>query len=80
MRAAAPAALDPELALRQPGGERRILGLLIESHLVAGRQDLSNTPLTYGQSVTDGCIDWANTVDVLYRLAEAVSGRRRAAA
>lgn len=61
-------------------GEQRILGLLIESHLVAGRQDLSNTPLTYGQSVTDGCIDWASTVQVLYGLTEAVAGRRKVAA
>lgn len=69
-----------DIAGQITGGEHRILGLLIESHLVAGRQDLSNTPLTYGQSVTDGCIGWASTVEVLYSLAEAVSGRRRAAA
>ncbi|TQV80594.1 3-deoxy-7-phosphoheptulonate synthase [Denitrobaculum tricleocarpae] len=69
-----------DIADQIAGGERRILGLLIESHLVAGRQDLTNKPLKYGQSVTDGCIDWATTIDVLYGLAEAVSGRRRAAA
>ncbi len=69
-----------DIAGQIAGGERRILGLLIESNLVAGRQDLGSCPLTYGQSVTDGCIDWATTVGVLYDLAEAVTGRRRVAA
>lgn len=69
-----------DIAGQIAGGEQRILGLLIESHLVAGRQDLEAKPLKYGQSVTDGCIDWATTVGVLYDLAEAVAGRRRVAA
>ena len=52
---------------------------MIESHLVAGRQDLvAGQPLVYGQSVTDGCIDWDSTVQVLERLADAVRMRRRA--
>jgi 3-deoxy-7-phosphoheptulonate synthase len=51
---------------------------MIESHLVAGRQDLvEGQPLVYGQSITDGCIDWDSTVRVLERLAEAVRARRR---
>ena len=39
------------------------MGVMVESHLVAGRQDLvPGKPLTYGQSITDGCIDWETTV------------------
>ena len=59
-------------------GDRRIMGVMVESHLLAGRQDLvPGNPLTYGQSITDGCIDWATTVAVLDRLAAAVADRRR---
>lgn len=59
-------------------GETRVMGLMIESHLVAGRQDLiAGQPLVYGQSVTDGCIDWESSVKVLEALAESVRERRR---
>jgi len=62
-------------------GDRRIVGVMIESNLVAGRQDLvAGKPLTYGQSITDGCIGWDTTVEVLERLAEAVGQRRSTAA
>lgn len=57
-------------------GDQRITGVMIESHLVAGRQDLSDAPLTYGQSITDGCIGWDDTVSALHSLAEAVAQRR----
>jgi len=58
-------------------GDRRIIGVMIESNLVAGRQDLvPGTPLTYGQSITDGCIGWETTVESLDALAESVSARR----
>jgi 3-deoxy-7-phosphoheptulonate synthase len=58
-------------------GERRIVGVMIESNLVAGRQDaLPGKALTYGQSITDGCIDWNATVPALNELADAVSARR----
>jgi 3-deoxy-7-phosphoheptulonate synthase len=58
-------------------GEQRIVGVMIESNLVAGRQDvLPGTVLTYGQSITDGCIDWQTTVPALNLLAEAVTARR----
>ena len=58
-------------------GDARIVGLMVESHLVAGRQDLvPGQPLVYGQSITDGCIDWEASVAVLERLAEAVRARR----
>ena len=50
---------------------------MIESNLVAGRQDVvPGTPLTYGQSITDGCIDWETTVSALNALADAVAARR----
>ena len=59
-------------------GETRIMGLMIESNLVAGRQDLiPGQPLVYGQSVTDGCIDWDSSFKVLEALAESVRERRR---
>ena len=58
-------------------GDRRIVGVMVESYLVAGRQDLvPGRDLTYGQSVTDACIGWEDTVEVLERLSEAVRQRR----
>jgi 3-deoxy-7-phosphoheptulonate synthase len=63
---------------RQVGdGDERIFGVMIESHLVAGRQDLMpGRELTYGQSITDGCIAWEETVPLLEQLAESVRRRR----
>jgi 3-deoxy-7-phosphoheptulonate synthase len=59
-------------------GNSNIIGVMIESHLVGGRQDLvADKPLTYGQSITDACIDWESTVGVLERLAESIRGRRQ---
>ncbi len=67
-----------DIALQIEGGERRIMGAMIESHLVAGRQDVvAGVELLYGQSITDGCIDWSTTEQVLNRLAEAVAVRRK---
>jgi 3-deoxy-7-phosphoheptulonate synthase len=58
-------------------GETRIVGVMVESHLVAGRQDLvPGTPLTYGQSITDACLGWDDSVKLLDRLAAGVRGRR----
>jgi 3-deoxy-7-phosphoheptulonate synthase len=58
-------------------GDQRIVGVMVESHLVAGRQDLiAGKELTYGQSVTDGCIDWEQSVVLLQDLAAAVRQRR----
>ena len=49
-----------DIARQIERGERRIAGVMVESHLVGGRQDLTpGKPLVYGQSITDGCIDWA---------------------
>ncbi len=65
------------IAAQLEDGETRIVGTMIESHLVAGQQALvAGVPLVYGQSITDGCIDWATTVRVLDRLANAVRTRR----
>jgi len=58
-------------------GDQRIMGVMIESHLKSGRQDLvDGQALTYGQSITDACIDWDETVQVLKNLATAVQQRR----
>ncbi|MFW8596245.1 3-deoxy-7-phosphoheptulonate synthase [Cribrihabitans neustonicus] len=61
------------------GGDARITGVMIESHVVAGRQDLGQKPLTYGQSVTDGCLGWEDTAAELEKLAQAVKARRQRA-
>jgi 3-deoxy-7-phosphoheptulonate synthase len=67
-----------DVARQLSGGDTRIMGVMIESNLVAGRQDvLPGVALTYGQSITDGCIDWETTVQVLNTLADAVAARRK---
>ncbi|HRH81073.1 MAG TPA: 3-deoxy-7-phosphoheptulonate synthase AroG [Thiobacillaceae bacterium] len=59
------------------GGERRIFGVMIESHLNPGRQDLCpDKPLAYGTSITDACLGWDDTDVLLRGLAEAVRQRR----
>jgi 3-deoxy-7-phosphoheptulonate synthase len=66
-----------DIARQVAAGDSRIVGVMIESHLVGGRQDLvPGKELTYGQSVTDGCIDWEKSLTVLEGLAEAVRQRR----
>ncbi|HUH86695.1 MAG TPA: 3-deoxy-7-phosphoheptulonate synthase AroG [Pusillimonas sp.] len=63
------------------GGEQRICGVMVESHLVGGRQDLvPGKTLVHGQSITDGCIDWDTSVQVLERLSAAVRERRAVSA
>jgi len=60
------------------GGDARIVGVMVESHLFEGRQDIvPRERLVYGQSVTDACIHWDDTVTLLRGLAEAVTQRRR---
>jgi 3-deoxy-7-phosphoheptulonate synthase len=60
------------------GGERRIVGVMVESHLVEGRQDLeSGKPLAFGQSITDACLGWDDSMRLLEGLASAVSERRK---
>ncbi len=59
------------------GGDSRIMGVMIESHLKAGRQNVvEGQPLVYGQSITDGCIGWHDTETVLRELAASVQHRR----
>src|SRR5213594_98277 len=69
-----------EIATQVAGGETAIVGVMMESFLVEGRQDLGGTAATlrYGQSITDACMGWDTTVGVLADLAQAVRERRRA--
>ena len=65
------------IAAQIESGDRRIGGVMVESNLVGGRQDLvPGRQLIYGQSITDGCLDWATSVTVLERLAAAVERQR----
>ncbi len=58
-------------------GDQRIVGAMVESHLKSGRQDaVEGQPLTYGQSITDACLSWDDTLDLLNGLATAVQQRR----
>jgi len=62
-------------------GDRRIIGAMIESHLISGRQEWrQDEELTYGQSITDACIGWPESIPVLRLLAEAVRSRREVSA
>jgi 3-deoxy-7-phosphoheptulonate synthase len=66
-----------EIADQVGAGNGAIVGVMLESFLVAGRQDLDpGVDLVYGQSITDACMDWDTTVLVLDRLAGAVRERR----
>ncbi|MDO9467213.1 MAG: 3-deoxy-7-phosphoheptulonate synthase, partial [Thiobacillus sp.] len=66
-----------EVAAQVAGGDMRIIGAMIESHLNAGRQDLvPGQPLEYAKSITDACIGWDDTVPLLRLLADAVKKRR----
>ncbi|WFS02071.1 3-deoxy-7-phosphoheptulonate synthase [Rhizobium tumorigenes] len=65
------------IASQVAADDRRIIGTMLESNLVGGRQELvAGGKLTYGQSITDGCIDWETTVSVLDVLAKSVLARR----
>ncbi len=69
-----------EVAAQVAAGDGRIMGLMIESHLNEGRQDMvPGQPLQHGVSVTDACIGFEQTVPVLAGLAQAVQARRRSA-
>lgn len=65
-----------EIAAQIAGGEDTVAGVMLESFLVAGKQDPAPTGLTYGQSVTDACMAWETTAEVLTDLATAVRKRR----
>ena len=67
-----------DLAGQIAGGERRIVGVMVESHLHEGRQDLvPGQPLRWGVSITDACLGWAQTEPLLRELAQAVRARRQ---
>jgi 3-deoxy-7-phosphoheptulonate synthase len=58
-------------------GADHIMGAMVESHLIEGRQDvISGQPLTYGQSITDACISWESSLTLLEDLATGVRARR----
>lgn len=66
---------DTASQIRQ--GDEHIFGVMVESHLVEGRQDLKpDCELTYGQSITDACIGWDQTETLLKTLADAITERR----
>ncbi|PID64882.1 MAG: 3-deoxy-7-phosphoheptulonate synthase [Gammaproteobacteria bacterium] len=68
-----------DIARQLAAGNQSIFGVMVESHLVAGRQDHHpDKPLTYGQSITDACIGWETSEQVLALLADAVDKRRSA--
>ena len=69
-----------DIGAQLAAGESRIVGVMIESHLVEGRQDLvPGKPLAYGQSITDACLGWEDSVAALDVLADAVRARRQRA-
>ena len=66
-----------DIATQLARGNEHIFGIMLESNLVEGRQDVvEGEPLTYGQSITDACINWDDTRSLLQELATAVSLRR----
>jgi len=66
-----------DVAKQIVAGDRRIFGVMIESHLLAGRQDIvEGQELVYGQSVTDACLGWGESETLIGQLAEAVQKRR----
>ncbi len=69
-----------EVAAQLAAGSRAIFGVMLESHLVEGRQEITagRSGLRYGQSVTDACMGWETTRALLEELAEAARQRRRA--
>jgi 3-deoxy-7-phosphoheptulonate synthase len=70
-------AVVADIAGQIAGGNDAIVGVMLESFLVAGRQRLTEgTPLIYGQSITDPCMAWETTTEVLDELATAVRARR----
>jgi 3-deoxy-7-phosphoheptulonate synthase len=69
-------AVAADVGAQIAAGNSAIVGVMIESFLVGGRQDLKpGVDLEYGQSITDGCLEWGQTVDLLHGLAAAVSAR-----
>lgn len=71
-------AVATDVAAQVAGGSAAILGIMLESHLVAGRQDLvAGRPPAGGQSITDACLGWRETARLLETMARAAATRRR---
>ena len=69
--------VSTDVAAQLAGGEERIIGVMVESNIVEGRQDhVPGQALTYGQSVTDACVGWDDSAAILEQLAAAVRARR----
>jgi 3-deoxy-7-phosphoheptulonate synthase len=71
-----------DIATQISAGSRRVFGVMVESHLTAGAQKFTpgkddSSKLCYGQSITDACIGWDDSIDVLEVLSQAVQARRR---
>ena len=67
-----------DIAKQIIAGEERIFGIMLESHLLAGRQNVTaGQPLQYGQSITDACMDWETSENLIMELAEAIRQRRK---
>jgi 3-deoxy-7-phosphoheptulonate synthase len=71
-----------DIAAQLSAGSRRVFGVMVESHLSAGAQKFTPgkddpVKLSYGQSITDACIGWGDTLTVLDTLSQAVKARRR---
>lgn len=67
------------IAAQLSAGNSHIMGAMVESHLLAGRQDVQHgQPLNYGQSITDACLGWDESETVLKTLADGVEARRKA--
>jgi 3-deoxy-7-phosphoheptulonate synthase len=70
-----------DIAAQVSSGSRQIFGVMVESHLVGGAQKFSAgkddpAQLAYGQSITDACINWDDSLGVLQTLSDAVAARR----
>lgn len=68
-----------EVCAQVAAGSQLVCGVMLESHLKEGKQNHTNdTPLVYGQSITDACMSWETTEPLLHELADAVRRRRAA--
>jgi len=68
-----------DVAAQVAAGNKAIIGAMVESHIVGGRQDVQDVQgLTYGQSITDACVGWEDGADIVRSLAEAARARRTA--
>ena len=66
-----------DVATQLAAGEDRVMGAMVESHLVEGRQNLEpGKPLERGQSITDACLGWEDSVTLMEILAQGVRERR----